>query len=322
MRHYCTIFDKNYLFQGLALYNSLLKHTAGFELHVLCMDEHAYEVLSALGDPARLKLARDGDLRAAYPELAEHAGRTSRGQYIWSTQPFAVEYFLRKFSLPSVTYLEADSLFFSDPESLITEIGERSVSLVPHRYTPGVDQTETSGIYCVQFNFFRNNAAAKQVLGSWKSACLEYRADRPLNYPGQKDLDSWPSRFGNSVAVVGNLGAGVAPWNVEQFRITNTGGSPAVNGQAVVFYHFHEFSYLEGGGFDLGGYFLPATAVKSFYEPYAEALKEAEAQVAARFPDFKFRKLKARPAGFRGLLEVFKRRLRRRYNVLAHGRPA
>ncbi len=44
MRNYCTVFDKNYLVQGVALYRSLLHHADEFTLYALCMDGEACEL--------------------------------------------------------------------------------------------------------------------------------------------------------------------------------------------------------------------------------------------------------------------------------------
>lgn len=317
--NYCTIFDKNYLFQGLALYLSLKKVSRDFKLYVLCLDEISLQVISTLNTDGDLIPVKESALLAQYPELSEHRLRTSYGQYCWSCQPFFCEFALAKLNLPSITYLEADSMFFSDAAPLFREIGEASASLVPHRFTPEFDQTEISGPYCAQFNFFRNNAEGFAVLKYWKECCLEYRKELPLSYPGQLKFREWPRKFGKSVAVVEHLGAGVAPWNIQQYELKNMGSAVLVNNAPAVFYHFHEFAFLKGGGFDLGGYPLPRESIAAFYRPYANTLAEAEALVKKSYPDFNYRKERTPARGLRPWLRRMRQRIRGRYNIYAPG---
>ena len=51
MRQYCTLFDRNYIVRGLALYRSLLRHCGEFTLHVLCLDSATLQALGSLSLP-------------------------------------------------------------------------------------------------------------------------------------------------------------------------------------------------------------------------------------------------------------------------------
>src|SRR6266550_3174276 len=83
-RIFCTLFDKNYLFKGLALYRSLEKWAGDFRLFVLCMDAESYDTLSRLALPkatlVRLDQFEDDELRKA-------KSTRSLIEYYWTCTP-------------------------------------------------------------------------------------------------------------------------------------------------------------------------------------------------------------------------------------------
>jgi hypothetical protein len=323
MRSYCTLFDKNYLYQGVALHDSLVATTDDFKLYALAMDDEAFAMLSRLARaslvPLRLDVLLTEEVRAV-------RSRTTHGQFCWVSQPLVCQYLLDQLGLDMVTYLEADSYFFSDPEALFQELGPDSVSLVPHNFSPGLDNTGTAGRFCVQFNAFRNDARARAVLSHWRDANFRYDKSAPRLYPGQTCIDTWPERF-PGVRPITHRGAGVAPWNVRGCRLGNSGGAPTIDDVPVVFYHYHQYGRLLSGAHELGSYPMTRDVVDAFYRPYVEALRKAERTVKALDPTFSFRRVYAdsvtlgellsAPSGDRlsSFVDRMKRKLRGRLNV-------
>lgn len=325
MRTFCTLFDKNYLYQGMALYRSLVLHADEFTLYVLCMDSRSYVLLGNMRLPGLVPIKVEDLLT---PEIAGARARTTHGQFCWVCQPLICSYILERFDCEMVTYLESDSIFFSSPEPLFDEMGSRSVTLVPHNYSRGHDYRETSGIFCVQFNAFRNDAHARGVLAYWTECCFRYNKSAPRAYPGQTTMDEWPSRF-PCVAVLNHRGAGVAPWNVLDYQIEIRDGAPHVNGVPVVFYHYHQYGRVRGGAHDLGTYPLTRPIIDAFYRFYISEIRQAEFDVQAIDPSFSHRReytdsrtvtqLLESPSreNVRAYLRVLKRRIRGTYNVFA-----
>jgi hypothetical protein len=323
MRAFCTLFDKNYLYQAVALHQSLVRHAGDFRLYALCMDSTAFAMIEKLGFDSLIPVHID-DLITQ--EVAAVRQRTTHGQFCWACQPLICRHVLDKFAVDMVTYLESDSLFFSDPKVLFDEIGSRSVSLSPHNYSAEFDNADLSGKFCTQFNAFRNDQAGRAILAHWTASCFKYDKSAPRAYPGQTELDDWPERFAG-VAVIQHPGAGVAPWNIRGFRLDATGETPTVNGEPVVFYHYHEYGRFKDGAHELGRYQLTREVVDCFYRPYVAAIREAERAVRAVDPKFAFRREYADEGSFgealrsfslpraAAYLRVIKRKLRGRYNV-------
>jgi hypothetical protein len=324
VRTYCTLFDKNYLYQAVALYRSLVRHAGEFRLYALCMDATAYDLLRRMAAPGLIPVSVEELLTT---EVAAVRARTTHGQFCWVCQPLICRFILDTQGCDMVTYLEADSLFFADPEILFQELGDASVSLVPHNYSPGRDNTAAAGRFCVQFNAFRADGAAAAVLAYWRRNCFQYSKEKPTVYPGQTCLNDWPERF-ESVRVITHKGAGVAPWNIEGMRFELRNGAPYVDSVPVVFYHYHQYGRYHNGTHELGGYRLVAEVIEHLYAPYAAEIAAAEEAVQALDPTFNYRRSYDNPLTLGRVLRSpspqrfveyardVRRRLRGTYNVL------
>ncbi len=245
---FCTLFDVNYLPRGLVLYRSLERVCPDFRLRVFCMDAETERILRALALP-KLAIVPLGELERHDPELLEVKPTRTQVEYCWTATPAVSLYCLEtEPELTEITYLDADLMFFSEPKPVFDEMGAASVLIVPHRYAPQWRAyEETSGTYNVQFMTFRRDERGLEALQWWHDRCIEwcyYRLeDGKLG--DQKYLDDWPERF-EGVHVLEHPGGGLAPWNAEQYRIEEQGGSVLVDGRPLVFYHYHSLKLYKG----------------------------------------------------------------------------
>lgn len=324
MRHYCTIFDKNYLFQGLAVYRSLKYSSKPYKFYPLCMDQESYGLIKKMDLENVIPLKVQDILT---DELAKVQENTTKGQFCWVCQPIVCQYILEEFKAEIVIYLEADSMFFADPEILLDELGDSSVSLVPHNYSSNYDYTSTSGIYCVQFNAFKNDEFSKTILDYWKENCFKYSATQPHYFPGQLCLDNWTSFKG--VKSLTNIGAGVAPWNSGKFELSTKNNQVLVDDVPVVFYHYHQYGCYEDGSYDLGDYPIADETLELIYKPYINELRKVENIVHQSDPTFNFRKVLKKEISIKDLsvknikviftayINVLKRKIKnkKKYNI-------
>lgn len=285
MQNFCTLFNSAYLSRGLAMYRSLERVARDFHLYIFAFDDQCADVLQRLqlkhATIISLKEFEDGDL------LKAKADRTA-GEYCWTCTSSTIWYCIHTYSLDHCTYVDADLLFFSDPKVLTDELGENSVLITEHRYSPEHDQSDLSGIYCVQFVTFRSTAAGLRALEWWKNACIDwcYKRFEEGKFGDQKYLDDWTTRF-EGVHVLKNIGGGVAPWNNTKYSITAREGKVFVkeiatlHEEELVFYHFHDFRYGDREVFRLTAerYLLSASLISTVYRQYLATLRASETEI-------------------------------------------
>jgi len=313
-REFCTLFDANYLLKGVALYRSLESQGADFRLWVLCMDDEAHDVLGGLDLP-RAELIRLADLED--PELTAIKPERSRGEYCWTLTPSLPLYILgRHPDIGLITYLDADLYFFGDPEAIFDELGDASIGLVEHRYSDGLaNMAATHGIYNVECMVFRNNEVGLSALRWWRARCIEWCFNRVEDgkFGDQKYLDDWPQRF-SGVRVLKAPGIGLAPWNIQRYRVEAGPEGLTVDGERLVFYHFHQFALLDDGAAyrpDSTGFVVTPRELAQLYDPYADALRTALLEARTAAPGFSAG-IESRTPGDRmnDALQAARRRLR------------
>lgn len=297
LRHYATYFDRHYLVKGLALYRSLERHSGPFILWTVCFDDETHAILRSLELP-HARLIRQAELDAWDRELAATAtdGR-SRVEYYFTTTPCLLRLVLERAPDSGlVTYLEADLFFYSSPEALFDELGERSVMVVAHRFHADYAWlTSVAGIYNVGALVFRDDDTGRACLDRWRAQCLTWchRRAEEGKYADQRYLDEWPSRYAGRVAVARRPGIGVAHWNLRNYAVAAPAphARPAVDGDPVVFYHWSGLAMLSGHLFvDVWRHFpLDRDQFAAVYAPYLRALRQAADEVRAVAPRFSAR---------------------------------
>jgi hypothetical protein len=293
MNNFCTLFDRNYFYKGLAMYNSLFANCSeDFNLWILCMDDLTYELLEKMNLP-KIKLISLKEFES--PELLKVKAGRSVAEYSWTCASNFIWFLLQKHhEAETMVYLDADLYFFNDPKVLIKELGDKDVMITEHRYTKEYEQTYSSGKYCVQFMIFKNNQNGRAVLDWWRLACLDWCFSYLDNgrLGDQKYLDDWTDRF-EGIHELQHLGGGVAPWNAQQYNFSvkdgKIFGSIDNNNWLLIFYHFHSFRLISPHEyFPVLGYELSRNVINIIYDTYFRALQDNIKFVKKYAHDFNF----------------------------------
>lgn len=305
--YFCTLFDSGYLIKGLAMLRSLDRHCPRVRVFVLCMDEQTQNILERLSLPfvtcIPLHMLEDEALLKA---------KVERGvaEYCWTLSPCLPWYVLQNYpEIEFITYLDADLLFYSPIQPVLDEIGDASISIIEHRFTPRLQSREVNGRFCVEWVSFRRDEQGMACLSRWREQCIEwcyYRLEDG-KMGDQKYLDAWPALY-PSCHILQHLGAGVAPWNYAQYRFDRDSSDRiTIEGNPLIFYHFHQFQLLDNGGFDRLSDFYTTECQEpvAVYEIYERELKAITGEVRKLVPRFK--------SGFKSAWSLRKRRFVQRY---------
>ena len=291
MHNFCTLFDSNYITRGLAMYKSLKKHCSNFHLFIFAFDNESLVILKNLAlektTIISLQEFENAKLLAIKPTR-------SKAEYCWTCTSSSILYVLENYKVENCTYIDADLFFYSSPQVLFDEMGDKSVLITEHRYTKDT-RSEIAGKYCVQFITFKNNENGMKILKWWSSACIEWCYDRYEDgkFGDQKYLDHWTTQF-KGVHVLQHLGGGLAPWNIQQYEISEINNDclflktkeKQIKFEAV-FFHFHYVRFDRHHLVDLGWFPLSKQIVKHFYAPYINELENAISIIKKNNKEFK-----------------------------------
>jgi hypothetical protein len=284
MIYFCTYCDRGYAARLLCLHASLLAQGEAFRLLVLCFDAETEAVVRAVADADLVPISL-AEVQQADPEFAAVRARRTTVEYFFTATPVLVRHcFEREPTAERITYLDADLFFFGPPSAVLAEQGEASVGLVPHRFPERLKERLIYGTFNVAWVSFRRDRDGLAAVEWWRERCLEWCHDRVEGgrFADQGYLDEFPRRFGG-VRVLDHPGINAAPWNVAEAKIERRGASVGLNGQALLFFHFHGIREVLPGWFDPGlkgyGAVLSPELRESIYGPYLAKLAAVQARL-------------------------------------------
>lgn len=253
---FCTTFDSNYIDKGLVLCDSMVKCMSEFRLYIFAFDQLCEEILKE----EKLKnVIVIGMKEFETPELLKVKTERTRAEYCWTCSSWSIKYVLEKYKEKVCTYIDADMMFFSNPQDVFDQMYARncSIIIVPHRFESAEEEKrehDLVGSYCVEFNTFVNDNNGREALNWWADQCLNwcyYAVPGTTEWYGdQKYLNVFPKKF-KGVMICNHYGVGLAPWNtklVESAGIIDNVPNIRVKNSGLIFpvviYHFESISFL------------------------------------------------------------------------------
>lgn len=292
MINFCTLFDSYYLDKGIALYKSLERVSDDFTLFIFCFDDRSFEILQDLGFRHAVILHHTC---FETPELLEKKKERSKAEYCWTCTSVIIEYVLEHYPVESCTYLDSDLYFYEDPKILYDEIESvhADTVIVEHRFKNnayGRKLEQRNGKYCVEFNYFCQTENSRIILNWWKDKCFEWCYDQPEpdRMGDQKYLNHFTELF-EGVHELQYLGGGVAPWNLEQYKLIRKDGTNVSmmdhsgNQFKLVFYHFQNIRYMPGRRVNIKSQTKDKNLKYAIYIPYLFEIEEIRKMLIEKY---------------------------------------
>jgi hypothetical protein len=302
---YCTFFDSGYLSRGITMIESIRSFDAGSQIYILALDGFVAEYFRKLA-LERVTVLTVEQLEDFCPELLGVKSSRSRMEYYFTCTPQLFKFIFSQQPDAGLTlsYLDADLYFFSDPRQIREALGDSSVGITAHRFKNPPKIQLQYGLFNAGFLTFRDDANGHVVLDWWANRALEWCFDKPSDgrYANQGYLNSFPDFPG--VAIYPSHGMNAAPWNTRGAVYSRDArGSVLVDGDALVFFHFH-------GMRKWGRRFVTSELVyrsrltnalrNLVYVPYAAHLMQNDARVAGSLPES--RRVSHRGNGLTGVI--------------------
>ena len=231
----------------------MLKAIGDFRLYVVAFDDKCLEILRSEKYEKMIVISL---AEFETPELLNVKSKRTRAEYAWTCSSWSIRYVLEQYNEPICTYIDADMMFFSSPQSVFDDMYEKnnSVIIVPHRYENDEEEKKNHdlyGSYCVQFNTFVNNDEGMKVLRWWSDRCLEwcyYAVPGTTEWYGdQKYLNVFPEKF-DGVYICNHFGVGLAPWNTKLVDYAGMNNHIKVKKTGelfpIVIYHYENVAFL------------------------------------------------------------------------------
>lgn len=284
MKHYyCSAFSGAYSYQGLVLYESLRKHDSLFTLFCVCLDNTAFEIMSALcaKDIVVIKVEQ---IEAYFEDLKSIKDTRAMHEYAWTIKSSEILYILEEYKeVDKIIWLDGDTQMLSNPETIFDEWGTKSVILTEQYYTDNHESLINQyGRFQAGFVGFKGDDAGIEALSWWRKKCIDWCFGKfeEGRWADQKYLDKIPELFPN-VCIVKNLGINMTPFilyrfNYEQQQYLEVrNGELYVNNIKLVLFHYYGFRYFDGITFDLCSYWMKFTesTIELLYKPYMESCK-------------------------------------------------
>jgi len=281
----CTLFDHRYLPRGLCMINSIRAHGGHQQVWVLCLSAECERALEDLALPNVHPLALR-ELERHIPSLNTVKVQRKPIEYYFTCMAALHRYIFDTVPEANGTmYVDADIQFFANPNLVFDAIGEAPVAVIPHNFPPALrERFRRFGLYNAGWSAFRRTPEGMACLDWWLARSIEWCHDYVDGdrYANQGYLMHF-KEMAPQTKILAQKGFNCAPWNIGGYDVREENGEILVDGERLVFFHFHGLK-LHYGVFYFDShrdYGAPLTRLvrNRIYKPYVREMLVQERRV-------------------------------------------
>jgi len=295
LKNYCSLGDTKYLPHLICLIESIKRHIKGeHNIHILALDENVKNKLKNKFQDIKIydinEVQKDFEIRSLRflppgNEAISNAKASNKDpgfvQFCWAMASCFCNWLMERIN-QSITYVDADILFFSDMDDFFSELGKKSIGFVSHR----IPYLYTSGEFNVGIVHFSCDGPGKSALKKWKLLMSNPQNNYSMGFGtcgDQKYLEVLYSIYRDDTCIVDQKFGHLAPWNVTNHSYDDNKIIWNNEKQKLTYFHFAHFVMNEDGTYKAsynnewiwGDPLKVHSFVNSLYEEYNQKMRKA-----------------------------------------------
>ena len=206
----------------------------------------------------------------------------SHVEFMWTLPSVLLDWFMTNSpGYSDYVYLDADLFFYSDVKAIWDEIPAGNISITPHRFSTRLESAfPDSGEFNVSWVGIPATDMGRKCAKKWAEQCIQLcpaiptKVNGKIIYGDQMYLEDWPSDYAGYVHIIRHVGAGLAPWNYENYKIIES-TEFTIDEFALIFFHFssHQFGFPFASR--IGREYSRIRPIpKKIYKVYEDSLRE------------------------------------------------
>ena len=254
--------------------DALIKSINKFKKHniyLLCFDNETYNYFKP---KKKIKLLRLESLLKFDTHLKKIIRTRKFIDQIITSRPVFIKFLNKRYNIKKIYLLDSDIFFFSKPEDLMKFTSSSSVAFSEHDFNlKKKTLNKTYGKYNAGFVYIKFDRNGKQFLKEWIGLCkkwCEFNVEKN-KFSDQKYLENLKIKIKN-VKTLNHPGINLAPWNLENKEITINNNKITVNGEKLIFFHYHGLRKILNFFYILGtsnyNFYLKNSLKNILFKPY------------------------------------------------------